>query len=71
MIAGRGRRPSQGTTLVLMERAREAVKRPGIPYWDAAILEEARAGGCTEPLSEDLVYGWDAGSLRVVNPSVQ
>lgn len=39
-----------------------------ISYWDAAIIEAARAAGCTAILSEDLNHGQDYGGVRVTNP---
>ncbi len=43
-------------------------ERFSISYWDAAILEAARAGGCDVVLSEDLSDGADYGGVRVENP---
>jgi predicted nucleic acid-binding protein len=42
--------------------------RFGISYWDAAILEAARALGCSVVLSEDLTHGQDYGGVRVEDP---
>jgi predicted nucleic acid-binding protein len=39
-----------------------------ISYWDAAIIEAARAAGCDVVLSEDLNRGQDYGGVRVMNP---
>lgn len=39
-----------------------------ISYWDAAILEAARAIGCDVVLSEDLRDGQDYAGVRVENP---
>lgn len=39
-----------------------------ISYWDAAILEAARALGCDTVLSEDLNDGQDYDGVRVENP---
>jgi predicted nucleic acid-binding protein len=39
-----------------------------ISYWDAAILEAARALGCEVVLSEDLSDGRDYAGVRVENP---
>jgi DNA-binding transcriptional MerR regulator len=39
-----------------------------LSYWDAAIIEAARALGCTHVLSEDLSDGQDYGGVRVTNP---
>jgi predicted nucleic acid-binding protein len=38
-----------------------------IAYWDAAILEAARALGCELVLSEDLTDGQDYAGVRVEN----
>lgn len=43
-------------------------RRFQISYWDAAILEAARALGCEVVLSEDLNDGQDYGGVRVENP---
>ena len=39
-----------------------------ISYWDAAILEAARALKCDVVLSEDLRDGEDYAGVRVENP---
>jgi predicted nucleic acid-binding protein len=39
-----------------------------ISYWDAAILEAARIGGCDVVLSEDLSDAVDYAGIRVENP---
>lgn len=39
-----------------------------LSYWDAAIIEAARALGCKVVLSEDLSHGQDYGGVRVENP---
>jgi predicted nucleic acid-binding protein len=39
-----------------------------LSYWDAAIIEAARAVGCTQVLSEDLSDGLDYGGVQVANP---
>ncbi len=39
-----------------------------ISYWDAAILEAARASGCDVVLSEDLNDGQDYAGVAVRNP---
>lgn len=39
-----------------------------ISYWDAAIIEAARAQGCDVVLSEDLSHGQDYSGVRVENP---
>lgn len=47
----------QETTLGIVTAALEAKERWGLSYWDAAIVEAARASGCRELLSEDLADG--------------
>ena len=54
------------TTLVLA--ALETRRHFRISYWDAAILEAARALGCEVVLSEDLADGEDYDGVRVENP---
>jgi len=39
-----------------------------VNYWDAAIIEAARASGCDALLTEDLQHGQDFAGVRVVNP---
>jgi len=39
-----------------------------ISFWDAMIIEAARAGGAAVVLSEDLQHGQAFGEIRVVNP---
>ena len=39
-----------------------------VNYWDAAIIEAARASGCDTLLTEDLRHGQDFAGVRVVNP---
>jgi predicted nucleic acid-binding protein len=55
-------------TTELMLAAMATRRRFGISYWDAAILEAARALGCTVVLSEDLSDGEDYTGVRVENP---
>lgn len=55
------------TTDVLLA-ALSTRRRFGISYWDAAILEAARAVGCDLVLSEDLGDGQDYAGVRVENP---
>jgi predicted nucleic acid-binding protein len=62
------RYPVQETTLALVESALRTTERFQVSYWDAAIIEAARALGCREVLSEDLSDGQDYGGVRVVNP---
>lgn len=60
--------PTQETTITLALAAAEAKQRFQISYWDAAIIEAARALGCDVVLSEDLSDGQDYGGVRVENP---
>lgn len=60
--------PVQDLTLGLFDAATAARQRYRISYWDAAILEAARALGCETVLSEDLNAGQDYDGVRVVNP---
>jgi predicted nucleic acid-binding protein len=39
-----------------------------IAYWDAAIIEAARAARCHQVLSEDLQHGMNFDGVTVVNP---
>jgi predicted nucleic acid-binding protein len=54
------------TTVVLAAMATR--ERFRISYWDAAVLEAARALGCELVLSEDLSDGQDYDGVRVENP---
>lgn len=58
----------QETTLGVMLAAMDTRQRFGISYWDAAILEAARALGCEVVLSEDLSDSQDYAGIRVENP---
>jgi predicted nucleic acid-binding protein len=60
--------PVQETSLSVMLAAMATRQRFGISYWDAAILEAARALGCEVVLSEDLSDGQDYAGVRVENP---
>jgi predicted nucleic acid-binding protein len=51
-----------------MMAALEARERFQLSYWDAAIIEAARALGCAQVLSEDLNDSQDYAGVRVVNP---
>ncbi len=62
------RYPVQEMTLALLQAALRTKERFQISYWDAAIIEAARALGCREVLSEDLSDGQDYGGVRVTNP---
>ena len=58
----------QETTVEIMHAALRTRKRFRISYWDAAIVEAARAAGCSRIYSEDLNNGQDYGGIRVENP---
>ncbi len=60
--------PVQAMTVDVMRAALGARVRWQLNYWDAAIVEAARALGCRELLSEDLQHGQDLDGVRVVNP---
>jgi predicted nucleic acid-binding protein len=60
--------PVQEMTVGVMLAALSTKERFGISYWDAAILEAARALGCELVLSEDLDDGQDYGGVRVQDP---
>ena len=62
------RYPVQAMTVSLMRSALAAKERYRISYWDAAVIEAARASGCDTVLTEDLNDGQDYGGVRVVNP---
>ena len=60
--------PVQSVTYPVVTAAFGIRQRFGISYWDALIIEAARAGGCTEVLSEDLSDTQDYLGVRVTNP---
>jgi predicted nucleic acid-binding protein len=60
--------PVQETTNGLMLAAMSTRQRFGIAYWDAAVIEAARALGCEVVLTEDLNDGQDYAGVRVENP---
>jgi predicted nucleic acid-binding protein len=60
--------PVQETSVGVMLAAMSTRQRFGISYWDAAIIEAARALGCEVVLSEDLSDGQDYAGVRVENP---
>jgi predicted nucleic acid-binding protein len=60
--------PVQETTVGVALAAISTKQRYGISYWDAAILEAARALGCEVVVSEDLSDGQDYAGVRVENP---
>ncbi|MEX2176690.1 MAG: PIN domain-containing protein [Pirellulaceae bacterium] len=60
--------PVQEISVDILRAAVQLSQRFQLSYWDAAIIEAARALGCREVLSEDLNAGQDYGGLTVVNP---
>jgi predicted nucleic acid-binding protein len=60
--------PVQEMTVAIFRAAAATAHRYQISYWDAAIIEAARALGCHTVLSEDLQHGQDFGGVRVVDP---
>jgi predicted nucleic acid-binding protein len=60
--------PVQETNIGVVLASMSTRERFGISYWDAAILEAARALGCEIVLSEDLSDGQDYAGVRVENP---
>jgi len=60
--------PAQETTPDVMRAAMTLARRHRLSYWDAAILEAARALGCDVVLSEDLAHGRSYDGVRVENP---
>jgi predicted nucleic acid-binding protein len=53
---------------VLVQAAVARAQRSQISYRDALIVEAARAGGCSELLTEDLAAGTNFDGMTVVNP---
>ncbi len=68
LVSSWTRVPIQELTYAIVVRATAAVQRWQLSYWDAAIIESARAAGCTTVLSEDLQDGQSFDGVRVVNP---
>lgn len=60
--------PVVETTAELVLAAMVTRHRFGISYWDAAILESARAGACDVMRSGDLHHGTDHGGILVEDP---
>jgi predicted nucleic acid-binding protein len=60
--------PVVDTTAALVRAAAVTSQRFRISYWDAAILEAARAAGCEVVLSEDLSPQTDYAGVHVENP---
>ena len=58
----------QEMTIPIVQAALVTKRRWGISYWDAAIVEAARATASATLLSEDLQHDMDFAGVRVVNP---
>jgi len=63
--------PIQENTVLVLQAALSAKARFRISYWDAAIIEAARAAGSRQVLSEDLNHGQDYDGIAVINPFSQ
>lgn len=68
LVESFGRYPVQELTLPVVHAAFATRARWRLSYWDAAILEAARASGSEVVLSEDLADGEDYDGVRVENP---
>ena len=60
--------PVQENSVAVLQAALSTKLRWGVSYWDAAIVEAARAAGCPTLLTEDLQHGMDFAGVRVVDP---
>ena len=60
--------PVQEITVPLMTSALDAKEKFQISYWDATIVEAARALGCPTLLTEDLSHGRDFLGVVAQNP---
>ena len=56
------------TTVQLILDALSSARRWRISLWEAAIVEAARAGGCSTLLTEDLQAGMNFAGVTVDNP---
>jgi predicted nucleic acid-binding protein len=60
--------PVQDITVPVMLAASATAHASGISYWDAAVVEAARALGCATVLTEDLADGRDYAGVHIENP---
>jgi predicted nucleic acid-binding protein len=60
--------PVQDITVPIMLAAAATAQASHISYWDAAVVEAARALGCSSVLTEDLADGRDYGGVHIENP---
>ncbi|MDN5850594.1 MAG: PIN domain-containing protein [Nitrococcus sp.] len=58
----------QETSITLLQQALSTSVRWQVSYWDAAIVEAARALRCATLLSEDLQDGMDFAGVHVRDP---
>jgi predicted nucleic acid-binding protein len=58
----------QEMSVPLLQAALSARSRWNVSFWDAAIVEAARAAGCSVVLTEDLQDGMDFAGVRALNP---
>ncbi|HPF26497.1 MAG TPA: PIN domain-containing protein [Steroidobacteraceae bacterium] len=58
----------QENSVALLREAMSTSVRWQISYWDAAVVEAARAMRCATLLSEDLKRGMDFAGVKVENP---
>ncbi|HQY89951.1 MAG: PIN domain-containing protein [Caldilinea sp.] len=58
----------QEITVPILQAALQARMRFQLSYWDAAIIEAARAAECRQVYSEDLSAGRDYAGVRAINP---
>lgn len=55
-------------TVAVIQAALVSMARYRLDYWDAAIIESARALGCDTLMSEDFSHGRDYDGVRVHDP---
>jgi len=58
----------QENTVAVMQAALSTRHRWNLSYWDAAIVEAARASASATLLTEDLQHDMDFAGVRTVNP---
>jgi predicted nucleic acid-binding protein len=58
----------QEITVPILQSALRASVLFQLSYWDAAIIEAARAAGCSQVYSEDLNAGQSYDGVQVINP---
>ena len=68
LIESWSRFPIQEIDFGIVLAALATKQRYQVSYWEASIIETARAAGCDVVLSEDLNRGQNYGGVRVMNP---